>query len=257
MKENNEINISVLVHNLGLSGITSSVKDSINDAEKSKIGYEQFLRNILQEEYDFRQERLKVRRLKASGFPQLKYLEDLNRECLPTEARQILPELEKLDFIRNGNNVILYGNPGTGKTHTAIGLGIRACQEKMSVLYTSVPHLITQIKESRSLRTLHAFETRFKKYDLVICDEFGYISCDKEGGELLFNHLSLRAETKSTIITTNLSFDKWSDVIKDKVLVNALADRLVHKAYIVNMMSESYRYKETKEFNEHMKANKS
>ena len=129
-------------------------------------------------------------------------------------------------------------------------MAIKACMERMHVLFTSVPHLITQIKECKSAKTLHQLEGRFKKYDLVVCDEFGYVSCDKEAGELLFNHLSLRADTKSTIITTNLAFDRWGEIIKDKVLVTALVDRLTHNAFLVNMNGESYRLKETKKFNE-------
>ena len=90
-------------------------------------------------------------------------------------------------------------------------------------------------------------ELRFEKYDLVICDEFGYISFDKEGAELLFNHLSLRAGRKSTIITTNLRFDRWEEIFGDPVLTAALVDRLTHKAHLVNMNGESYRLRETKE----------
>ena len=93
---------------------------------------------------------------------------------------------------------------------------------------------------------MRVLESKFEKYDLVICDEFGYVSCDKEGGELLFNHLSLRSGRKSTIITTNLSFDRWGEIIKDKVLVTAMVDRLTHKARLVNMTGESFRLKETK-----------
>ena len=89
-----------------------------------------------------------------------------------------------------------------------------------------------------------------KRYDLVICDEFGYMACDKEGGELLFNHLSLRTDTKATIVTTNLSFDRWGEIIKDKILTNALVDRLTHNAYLINMNGVSYRLKETKNFNQ-------
>ncbi len=97
----------------------------------------------------------------------------------------ILPELETLDFIRQGRNLVLYGNPGTGKTHIATALGIKACQQDFTVLFTSVPILLTQIREAKSAKTLRALQLRFEKYDLVICDEFGYGSCDKEGGELL------------------------------------------------------------------------
>lgn len=89
------------------------------------------------------------------------------------------------------------------------------------------------------------YENLLNKVDTVICDEFGYVSCDKEGGELLFNHLSLRAGKKATIITTNLSFDRWGEIVKDKVLVAAMVDRLTHKAHLVNMSGQSYRVKET------------
>ena len=121
--------------------------------------------------------------------------------------------------------------------------------EGMSVIFASVPHLITQIKECRSARTLHALENRFRKYDLVICDEFGYVSCDKEAGELLFNHISLRADGQSTILTTNLAFERWGEIIRDKVLVSALIDRITQRAYLVNMNGESYRLKQTKRLN--------
>ena len=152
----------------------------------------------------------------------MKYLHELVMEDMPKEAQVILPELETLDFIRQGRNLVLYGNPGTGKTHIATALGIKACQQDFTVLFTSVPVLLTQIREAKSAKTLRTLQLRFEKYDLVICDEFGYVSCDKEGGELLFNHLSLRAGKKATIITTNLAFNRWNEIIKDKVLVAAM-----------------------------------
>ena len=167
---------------------------------------------------------------------------------MPVDARNKLSDLEKLDFIKQGRNIILSGNPGTGKTHISIGLGIKACLNDYKVLFTTVPRLITQIKESRSERTLRYFENRFEKYDLVICDEFGYISFDKEGAELLFSHLSLRAGVKSTIITTNLSFDRWDEIFGDTVLTAAMVDRLTHKAHMLNMNGKSYRAKETKQW---------
>ncbi len=116
-----------------------------------------------------------------------------------------------------------------------------------TVLFTTVSRLLTQIRESHSSRTLRSLELKFEKYDLVICDEFGYISFDKTGAELLFNHLSLRTGIKSTIITSNLAFDKWNDVFgNDTVLTAALLDRLTHKAHLVNMNGKSFRMKETK-----------
>jgi DNA replication protein DnaC len=193
-----------------------------------------------------RTEKRKKQKIRRANFPELKYLEELDVKELPKDAQVALNELETLEFIREGRNVVLYGNPGTGKTHLATALAIRACEEDMTVLFTTVPRLLTQIRECRSQKKLTQLERNFEKYDLVICDEFGYVSCDKEGGELLFNHLSLRAGKKSTIITTNLAFNRWNEIIKDKVLVAAMVDRLTHKAFIINMTGDSYRLKETK-----------
>ena len=124
--------------------------------------------------------------------------------------------------------------------------GIKACLEDYRVF--TVPRLITQVRECRSQKTLRTLENRFEKFDLVVCDEFGYISFDKEGAELLFSHLSLRAGRKSTIITTNLSFDRWSEIFGDPVLTAAMVDRLTHKAFLINMSGLSYRVKETKKW---------
>lgn len=205
---------------------------------------------LLAKESERRAENRKRARIKAANFPQMKYMYELIKEELPQDARTALPELETLDFIKQGRNLVLYGNPGTGKTHIATALGIKACEQELTVLFTSVPQLLTQIRESRSAKTLRTLQIRFEKYDLVICDEFGYVSCDKEGGELLFNHLSIRAGKKATIITTNLAFNRWNEIIKDKVLVAAMVDRLTHKAYLINMSGQSYRLKETQKMRE-------
>lgn len=233
------------VTELKLLSIDERLEEVLDTATQEKRGYIRFLECLLKYECDRRIDTRRKSRIKSASFPQMKYLHELIREELPDDARAALPELETLDFIKQGRNVVLYGNPGTGKTHIATALGIKACQHDYSVLFTSVPILLTQIREAKSSKTLRTLQLRFEKYDLVICDEFGYVSCDKEGGELLFNHLSLRAGKKATIITTNLAFNRWNEIIKDKVLVAAMVDRLTHKAILVNMSGQSYRLKET------------
>ena len=237
-----------LTKEIGLPGIRQNFKILEEEFNGKKNNYNQFLYKLLEIEFASRLKSRKASRIRQARFPYKKYLEDLKQEELPSEAKTKLSELEDLEFINQGRNIIFAGNPGTGKTHIAIGLGIKACIENYKVLFTTVPRLITKIKESRSEKTLRQLENRFEKYDLVICDEFGYISFDKAGAELLFSHLSLRAGIKSTIITTNLSFDRWNEIFGDTILTAAMVDRLTHKAHIVNMNGKSYRTKETIEW---------
>jgi len=111
-------------------------------------------------------------------------------------------------------------------------LGIKACLEGYRVSLTTIPLLVCKLKEVRGQSTLHSFELRFEKYDLVIADEPGYISFDKEGSELLFTYLSLRAGRKLAIITANLSFERWDEIFSDPVMTAAMIDRLTHKSYM-------------------------
>jgi DNA replication protein DnaC len=250
MERNLAQDIMVYSKELHLPTFRKNYEASAIEAARENLSFEQYLHGMLQNEYEARAENRKKTQIRQAGFPQLKYLQDLSREDLPKEAQERLPLLERLEFIRTGRNLILAGNPGTGKTHMAIGLAIKACIEGFRVMYTTVPRMLTQIRESRSEKTLSSLEHRFEKYDLVVCDEFGYISYDKEGAELLFNHLSLRAGHKSTIITTNLSFDRWPEIFGDPTLTAAMVDRLTHKAYLICMNGKSYRVKETRKWNE-------
>ncbi len=225
-------------------------KQQAIEAAKEQLDYETYLLRLMEKEYEMRLENRKKAQIRQAGFPAKMYLYDLKRDFLPADANKKLPLLERLDFINAGQNIVLAGNPGTGKTHIAVGLGLKACMQGYKVFFTTIHKLLTQLRESHSQRTMRQMESRFEKYDLVICDEFGYVSFDKNGAELLFNHLSLRAGRKSTIITTNLGFDRWDEIFGDAVLTAALVDRLTHKAYLVNMNGESYRLKETREMNQ-------
>ncbi len=220
-------------------------KELATEAARQGLDYEAYLVKLMEREYELRLENRKKAQIRNARFPSRMYLSNLDRDQLPPGAREKLPLLERLDFIPAAQNVILSGNPGTGKTHIAIGLGLKACMQGYKVLFTTVHRLLTQLRESHSGRTLKQVEAQFEKYDLVICDEFGYVSFDKQGSELLFNHLSLRTGRKSTIITTNLGFDRWEEIFGDPVLTAALVDRVTHKAYLVNMSGDSYRLKET------------
>jgi DNA replication protein DnaC len=250
MEKNIAQDIMTYTKELRLPTFRKNYLAAASEAARESLSFEQYLHGLLSREYESRAENRKKALIRQAGFPQLLYLQDLKREELPIDGQERLPQLERLEFIGTGRNVIMAGSPGTGKTHIALGLGIKACTEGFRVLCTTVPRMLTQLRESRSGKTLTQLEHRFEKYDLVICDEFGYISYDKEGAELLFNHLSLRAGNKSTIITTNLSFDRWPEIFGDPTLTAAMVDRLTHRAYLVDMTGPSYRVKETRKWNE-------
>ena len=238
-----------LANDLKFKSLEESI---INDLELSvKEGWttEMLLYKIFSNEKIRKEKLLKKSLVTRAHFPQIKYLENLERKELPENMRIVLPQLETLDFIKEKRNIVLTGNPGTGKTHIATGLGIKACKQGYRVFFTTVHELLTKIHESRSARTLRTLDCNFKKYDLVICDEFGYVQFSKENADLLFNLLSLRDEMKSTIITTNLAFEKWGSIFGDPVLAGAMIDRITHNAYLINMNGDSFRTKKTLIFN--------
>ncbi len=233
---------------LKLGGVKGCLDVTLENAVTGKWSYDRFLAELLNREAEHRDKARRRALVAKARFPQLKYLEDLDRSELPKDMAVALPELETLDFIRDSQNIIMYGNPGTGKTHSAIGLGIKACQAGYNVLYASVPRLLVEIRETESQRKLARLQKRFERYDLTILDECGYRSFDKEGAESLFNLISLRAGLKSTIITTNLGFDKWDQIFVDKVIAAAIVDRLTYKAYIIDMNGPSFRIKATEKW---------
>lgn len=228
---------------LRLAYLSGNIDEELEKCYALSLGPEEFLCDLLRKEHQLRQENGKATRIRKAAFPYKKYLDDLDPDRLPEGARVKLPEIKTLDFIGKGQNIVAYGNPGTGKTHLAISLGIEAANSGYTVAFYSIPTLINKLKELKQLKNLLSIQKQFENVDLMILDELGYISFDKEGGELLFTHLSMRTERKSTIITTNLSFDKWKTIFNDPVLTTAIVDRITHDSFVLNMVGETNRSK--------------
>jgi DNA replication protein DnaC len=211
------MNITELCGKLRVSYIRNNWQQLTAEARHTKQDYEAFLTNLLDMEWRQRLENGQGRRIKEAKFPLKKYLCD-----------------------------ILLGTSGAGKTHYAIALGIAACMKGHSVLFASVPNLIIELKETVSSNGFSDYRRRFAKYDLVILDEMGYISMDKNGCEMLFNLISSRNEKGSVLATSNLTFDRWEEVFKDPTLTGALIDRLAHKAHVLDISREKGgRFEET------------
>jgi len=220
----------------------------ISEGLDNNLSYQEFLEFVLEREVEYRQGNSIKKRIHFAKFPYHSSINDLDYNYYSVEISNKLRELSTLRFIDYGRNAILIGNPGVGKTTNAIAIGMKACQEGKTVMYITVPNLITELKENMSLNQLSNYKKKFMKYDLIILDELGYISFDKQGSELLFNLLSTRNLNKSIIITSNLPFNQWQDIFDGDVLTAAMVDRLTHKADVINITGESYRLKETKEW---------
>jgi DNA replication protein DnaC len=228
-----------LCKQLRLSGVYNYVQDYQPDNEDLL----QLLTSALQSELDKRHLNRQMRALRQGGFPTKKRFEDLLMDNLPQDGIEAIPALKALAFIKERRNVILIGNSGTGKTHMAIAVGIRACEENYRVAFRTAAALVNEMIEARNDNRLSIYLKQFKKVDLLIIDELGYVTFDLTAAELLFQLLATRYETMSTIITSNLGFSDWVKVFHDKTLTAAILDRITHHAMILNMNGKSFRRK--------------
>lgn len=241
-------NIETMARSLRLPTIRQNYKAIIEDSMSKQLSYEQFLEVILDSECKTRHALAVEKMIKNAKFPYIRTFAEIDWNAFSLNISNSIRELQSLAFVKEGRNVILVGNPGVGKTHLSIALGLLACQQKMSVLFVTIPNLVLELKEAYKERQVMAYKKKFMSYDLIILDELGYISFDKDGSELLFNLLSNRAEYKSTIITTNLTFDKWPSLFGDTIMTTAIVDRLTNKANIIQILGDSYRVKQTKDW---------
>lgn len=240
------MNVTDLAINLRLPYIREHWQQFISEAKQTKPEYETFLQDLLDYEWQLRMNNGQTRRIKEAKFPLKKYLVDFKKDKYGDEFLPKFDELETLEFIKNKENIILVGTPGAGKTHYSIALGIAACMKGYSVLFASIPNLLVDLKETMSHNQLSSYRRRFEKYDLVILDELGYVSLEKNGCETLFNLISSRNDKGSIIINSNLTFDRWEEVFKDPTLTSALIDRLAHKAHILDISRDKGgRFEET------------
>ena len=202
------------------------------------------LLELMKTETASRQENQNKRRLKAAGFPYLKTLDEFDCSQLNEAVSPLfLNELASCQFIRQRQNVVMIGNPGRGKTHLSIALGLKACSQGFNVLFKNAATLSTELCEARDNYRLGKLERTLAKADLLILDELSYLSFNRYQSELLFKVISDRSEKGSTIVTTNLPFSKWTDLFENTTMVAALIDRLTFRSHVLDMNGDSYRLK--------------
>jgi DNA replication protein DnaC len=205
-----------------------------------------FLLRLCERELADRERRACQRRLKAARFPQLKSLDEFDFAAQPSLNRPLVLELARCEFIDRRECVILLGGPGTGKTHVAVGLAAAACQRGKRVRFFRVTELITQLLEAREERALGRLRSQLARLDVLVLDEFGYVPASQSGAELLFDVISTAYEKTSIVVTTNLPFERWTEVLGSERLVGATLDRLTHRCHVLEATGESYRLKEAR-----------
>lgn len=210
----------------------------------------ELLLELMKAECSIRQDNQMQRRLKAASFPYQKTLDEFDFSQLnPSISPLFIQELASCQFLRNKQNVILIGNPGRGKTHLSIALGLKACQSGFRVLFKNAASLSTELCEARDTYSLGKLERTLAKADLLILDELSYLSFNRHQSELLFKVISDRTEMSSTIVTTNLPFSRWTELFENTTMVAALIDRLTFRSHVLDMNGESFRLKSTRENN--------
>lgn len=212
-----------------------------SECARDQTDYPRYLLRLCELERIERDRRNMERRIRAAKFPQTKSLDTFDFKAIPSLNKTLVLELGRCEWIERRENCIALGPAGTGKTHTALALGLAACQRNYNVLFVTAAALVHELMEARDERRLRILQKNLSKVDLLIVDELGYVPFTAVGSELLFEVLSRRYERGSTLVTSNLPFDEWTSVFGSERLTGALLDRLTHHVHILEMNGESYR----------------
>ncbi|MGI6450908.1 MAG: IS21-like element helper ATPase IstB [Desulfitobacteriia bacterium] len=214
------------------------------EAVDNNLDYEEYLLGVLEQEIHQRENNRIQRGIRQAAFPVIKTLENFDFKVIPSLNKPKVLKLMQGDYIRKKENIILVGNSGVGKTHIAIALGYEACRQGFKVKFYTAAGLINELLAAQQEYRLSRLEKQWLTPHVVILDELGYIPFSKTGAELLFQFCSARYERGSLIITTNLEFPKWTEVLGDEQMTAALLDRLTHNAHILNINGESFRFRQ-------------
>ena len=229
------------LESLGLSTFLKTYEALAKKMEKEKKSFLDYLTVLVDEELLHRHQKRIERLLKGAKLPRNKLLKDFEIERIPGLSPTLIRSLAQGDFMERYENLLIFGNPGTGKTHLSIALAREWCLQNRKVFYTTAASLVQQLLKAKATLTLDQMIKKLDGFEVLVIDDISYIPFDRQETDVLFTLLSSRYEMRSVVITSNLPFAKWGQIFKDDMTTAACIDRLVHHATILELNAESYR----------------
>jgi DNA replication protein DnaC len=229
---------------LHLPGFLRSYRSFAADAARNNEDPVRYLLALAEHEVHQREQNMQRERVKQARFPVLRELADFDFSAVPSLNKAYLLDLARGDYMARREPVIFIGNPGLGKTHLALGLALAACRQGRKVRFWTAAGLVNELLQAQDEHRLHRLIASTLKLDLVVLDELGFIPFTPVGAQALFTFCSELYERLALIVTTNLKFADWVQVFGDERLTAALLDRLTHHAHIIELVGESYRFRE-------------
>jgi DNA replication protein DnaC len=214
------------------------------DAARNNLDHICYLQALVEQEIHNRDQNRIMRRIKAARFPVLKELADFEFSALPNLNKALILAMARGEYINNRSTLIFIGNPGLGKTHLAISLAMAACRQGHKVRFWTAANLVNELIAAQDEHRFHKLITSAQKLNLVVIDELGFIPFTANGAHALFTFCSEIYERVALILTTNLHFSDWSQLFGDERLTAALLERLTHQATIIELVGESFRFRQ-------------